>query len=195
MGDLVGGAVGGIGSIIGAYIQANAAHDASQTALTGYNYLTTGPGSGLINGNVANGAAASDAQAQLLGLKPLGEGTTNALNNYLDSTGYKFQLSQGTDAITGSAAARGLLNSGATLKAMNTFGQNLASTGFNNYLNQLGGVGTTGYNSAVAVGNAGTGAGSNAAQYVAAGGNAIAGGVTGALGSAGSALTNYFARQ
>ncbi len=194
MGDILGGVVGGIGSIIAALIQQQSAQAASQQALTGYNYLTTGPGGNFTSGQVANGTAAGDARSQLLGLSPLGEGTQNALSNYLDSTGYKFQLGQGIDAITGSQAAKGLLNSGSTLKAMNEFGQGLASTSFDNYLNQLGGVNNAGYNSAVAVGNAGTGAGSQAAQYTAAGGNAIAGGVGGAIGSIGGALTNALAK-
>ena len=41
---------------------------------------------------------------------------------------YKFQLEQGLKGIQGSAAARGTLLSGGTLKALDTFGQGLAST-------------------------------------------------------------------
>lgn len=194
MGEIIGGVLGGVGSIAGAVIQANAAESARQDALKGYNYLTSGGGSGFINGAVNGGAAANDATQQLLGLKPLGANTANAFDNYLKSTGYDFQLKQGQNAITTSNAAKGLLNSGGTLKALDQYGQGIASNYFNNYLGQLGNVGAGGYNAATAVGNAGTGAGSNAAQYGAAGGNAIANGVTGALGGFGGAITNALAR-
>lgn len=194
MGEILGGVLGGVGSIGGALIQANAAQQAQQAALTGYNYLTSGAGSGLINGAVNGGALANDATQQLLGLKPLTPGVTNAFDNYLKSTGYDFQLKQGQNAITTSNAAKGLLNSGGTVKALDEFGQGTAANYFNNYLGQLGNVGAGGYNAATAVGNAGTGAGSNAAQYIAAGGNAISNGLTGALGGFGGAITNALAR-
>lgn len=194
MGDIIGGIFGGVGSIAGAAIQANSAEQARQQALTGYNYLTNGGGSGYINSAVSGGAAANDATQQLLGLKPMGAGTQSAFDNYLKSTGYDFQLKQGQNAITTSNAAKGLLNSGGTLKALDEFGQGLGANYFNNYLGQLGNVGAGGYNATTAVGNAGTGAGSNAAQYVAAGGNAISNGVTGALGGFGGAITNALAR-
>lgn len=104
-----------------------------------------------------------------------GDGLTgnNAFNKYLDSTGYKFQLGQGQQAITTSNAARGLLNSGATLKALTKYGQNLASTTFNQYLNQLGGLSNSGLQAGTAIGNAGDQAGSTGANAIAQGyGNA-----------------------
>lgn len=191
MGDILGGIFGGVGSIVGAGIQANSAEQARQQALTGYNYLTN---SGYINSAAAGGTAANEATQELLGLKPISAGTSSAFDNYLKSTGYDFQLKQGQNAITTSNAAKGLLNSGGTLKALDEYGQGQAANYFNNYLGQLGNVGSAGYNATTAVGNAGTGAGSNAAQYVAAGGNAIANGVTGALGGFGGAITNALAR-
>lgn len=194
MGDILGGIFGGVGSIAGAAIQAQSAEAARQQALTGYNFLTNGGGSGFINSAISGGSAANDATQQLLGLKPLSSGTASAFDNYLKSTGYNFQLKSGSDAITTSNAAKGLLNSGGTLKALDEYGQNLGSNYFSNYLGQLGNVGSQGYNATTAVGNAGTGAGSNAAQYTAAGGNAIANGVTGAIGGFSGALSNALAR-
>jgi len=67
------------------------------------------------------------------------------------------------NAITGSAAARGLLNSGATLKALNQFGQEQAQQSYNQYLNNLGGFGQQGLQAALGVGAAGTAGGGNAA--------------------------------
>lgn len=202
MGDLVGGILGGVGSIAGAIIQNNAANTAAQTALTGYNYLTSGPGGAAENNYVAAGQAgiggeakAQDAQAQLLGLEPVTSGTTNGFNNYLNSTGYQFALQQGAQALNANAASKGLLNSGGTAKALTAYGQGLGGQYFNNYLSQLGNfntqasnTATAGQNSLSTIGNAGTGAGSNAAGYQAAGGNAIATGINGALGSFSNAL-------
>lgn len=207
MGDLVGGILGGVGSIVGAGIQANAQQQAAAQALTGYNYITTGAGSQPANNIIAAGQegtagslTAEDAQSQLLGLKPASAGTSNAFNNYLGSTGYNFQLQQGAAAINANAASKGLLNSGGTAKALTAYGQNLGSSYFNNYLNQVGGLNTqlqntatAGQNQLGAIANAGTGAGSNAAGYIAGTGNALSNGVNGALGSFGNVLTNAFA--
>lgn len=181
MGDLLGGIIGGLGSLIGG----NAGEG---DALKGYNYLTHGGGANATQGYVHNGASANNAQAQLLGLQPITGATTNGFNNYLNSTGYKFQMGQGTGAITGSAAARGLLNSGGDAKALAEYGQGLAGQSFNNYLGQLGGLSGAGQTSLGQVAQAGTAGG-------AAAGNIAQSGMSSGfnqLGSAAGGLLNYF---
>lgn len=54
-----------------------------------------------------------------------------------ETPGYQFQMEQGVRATDMSAAARGMLNSGATIKAQTQFGQGLAAQEFNNYKNSL----------------------------------------------------------
>lgn len=178
MGEIIGGLIGGIGSIIGG-------SQAASQALTGYNYLTKGKGAAAENSYINNGASANNAQSQLLGLQPITGQTTNGYDNYLNSTGYKFQMGQGTGAITGSAAARGLLNSGATGKALTTFGQGLAGQSFNNYLGQLNGVSAGGQTGLGQVAQAGTQGGQGAAQAtqsgISSGANQIGSSVGGAL--------------
>jgi hypothetical protein len=191
MGELIGGIFGGIGSVAGAAIQANAAERAAAQALTGYNYLTSGGGKSIINDAVASGGRAGNMFNELVGINPVTAETANAWNKYRDSTGYQFQMDEGTDALISQASQRGLRNSGATAKALTKYGQNLASTTFNNYLNLLGGSQTAGMNAATTVANAGTGAGSQAAQYNMAGGNAWAQGVSGGLGGLGNAIANW----
>lgn len=66
-------------------------------------------------------------------------GQEGAFQNFLASTGFKSQLKAGTEAITGSRAARGLLQSGSTLKRLTSFGQELAQGGFQNFLQNLSG--------------------------------------------------------
>lgn len=66
-----------------------------------------------------------------------GQGGQAAFQNYLDSAGYKTQLNSGIDALNSNAAARGMLKSGATLKATQRFGSGLGQQYFNNYIGQL----------------------------------------------------------
>lgn len=181
MGEIIGGLIGGVGSLIGG----NAGEG---DALKGYNYLTSGGGAGATQDFVHNGRMANDAQAQLLGLSPITGATTNGFNNYLNSTGYKFQLGQGTGAITGSAAARGLLNSGGDAKALEQYGQGLAGQSFNNYLGQLGGLSGAGQTSLGQVAQAGTTGGGNAGNIAQSG---MSSGFN-QLGSAAGGLFNIF---
>lgn len=51
--------------------------------------------------------------------------------------GYQFGLAQGNKNLQGSAAARGGLYSGATLKALNRFGNDYATTKFDNAYNRM----------------------------------------------------------
>lgn len=202
MGSIIGGIIGGVGSLFGG---SKSDKQASQAALTGYNYL---------NGNAANKAVqantapAIQGQNTALGAQNNVANTANALltgtaspeqnqafGNYLNSTGYNFQKQQGTQAITGSAAARGLLNSGATGKALTQYGTNLASTTFNNYLGQLQGVSNQygnvaqgyggqvaqGAGAAQAVGQAGTSGGGAAASAMTSGNSTQSGSGIGGL--------------
>lgn len=83
-----------------------------------------------------NGIGANDFMAQLLGTKG-GDEASQAFDRYKDNTGYNFVLDSGSKAITGNQATRGMLGSGATLKALNTFGQNTGTSFFNNFLDKL----------------------------------------------------------
>lgn len=61
----------------------------------------------------------------------------SAFKAYQDSTGHQFRLDTGTNALQSSAAAKGLLKSGATLKGLDQYGQNLGTQDFQNYLGNL----------------------------------------------------------
>lgn len=50
--------------------------------------------------------------------------------------GYQFRMKQGQNALQSSAAARGSLNSGATMKALQRYGQDFASNEYNNAYNR-----------------------------------------------------------
>lgn len=51
--------------------------------------------------------------------------------------GYQFRMKEGMNAIQGSAAARGSLNSGATMKALSRYGQDFASNEYQNAYNRF----------------------------------------------------------
>lgn len=110
------------------------------------------------------------------------------------SPGFQFALEQGQTAIDTSAAARGGLFSGATLKAQQKFGTGLAQQEYGNYLNRLaqqagmgqaaaGNMATAGSNFASGTGNALANSGNaQAAGYIGQA-NAITGGINNALGA------------
>lgn len=183
MGDIIGGVIGGVGSLFGSHDQEKADKAGAKAALTGYNYLTSGAGAAPENSYINTGASANDAEAQLLGLTPITSQTQNGFNNYLNSTGYNFMLNQGTNAITGNAASRGIVNSGATAKALTQFGQNLATQNFNNYLGQVGTLAQRGQTGLGQVASAGAAGGAAASQALQASGNAQSTGLNNALGS------------
>lgn len=58
------------------------------------------------------------------------------MDQFQADPGYAFRMSEGMKALENSAAARGGLFSGATLKGINRFGQDLASTEYQNAFNR-----------------------------------------------------------
>lgn len=58
-------------------------------------------------------------------------------SGFYQSPGYQFRMQEGMNALTGNAATRGALQSGATQKALLKYGQNYASNEFGQYMNQL----------------------------------------------------------
>lgn len=168
-----------IGGVASAIIGARSADKAAKASSQGFNYLKSNP---LVQAAQEGAAPAIGNISALLGLGGDQAAAQAAFDQYRDSTGYGFRLQQGMDAITGSAAARGLLNSGATAKGLMEYGQNLGSAEFANYLAQLSGVRDTGLNAAFNVAGQGTAAGSGAAQAAMERGNQITSGLGMALG-------------
>ena len=93
--------------------------------------------SNALGGQVNTGTAASGALSGLLGLGGNQAAAQQGFQNFQNSTGYQFGLNQGSQAITQNKAAAGLLDSGSTAKALDTYGQNYADTQYGNYTNQL----------------------------------------------------------
>lgn len=63
-----------------------------------------------------------------------------SLNSYIPSPDYQFQLSEGTKNVNSGYAAKNLLQSGAAMKALQEFGQNLALGDYDQWRNYTTGV-------------------------------------------------------
>ena len=195
--------IGTVGAVGGALISSHAANNASNqaaqaaasnNALQSQIYQSN---KALITPYVDRGNTAADALQGFLGLGGDPAKTQAAFQNYLNSTGYQFNLHQGLDAAEQSKAAQGLYNSGAALKALDAYGTGLAGTYGQQYIDNLGNVAQRGVN---AVGTL-TGAGQNyanqvgsnnagAANVAANAGLAAAGQTNGLIGNALSAFGN-----
>lgn len=88
--------------------------------------------------------------------------------------GYQYAVDQGTQQVQGSAAARGMLQSGGTLKAIQSRAMNLADQGYNTYLGRLQGLAAGGQNAAVQTGQFGQNYANQGGQYYTDRGNANA---------------------
>jgi hypothetical protein len=109
------------------------------------------------------GALATTDASNLLGLNGP-DAATSAMNNFQTSPGYQFSRDQGLRAVDAGAAASGLLRSGATLKAEQTFGTGLADQEFTNYYNRLYNLSNLGENAAAKTGANAVTTGSGIAQ-------------------------------
>lgn len=106
-------------------------------------------------GMMGQGTGATNYLSALL----TGTGDTTAANagynNYLQQAGYAPAMRQLSQQITGQGAASGLLNSGATAKALQTRGAEINQGFYNNYLQQLAGLSGLGLQAGGLVANTG----------------------------------------
>jgi len=167
---IVGASIVGAGaSIIGAHSASSAASNAANAnnALQEQIYNSN---KGLEQPFITSGDNAETALNGFLGLGGDPAATQKAFNNYLNSTGYQFNLNQGLDATQQDKAASGMLNSGATLKALDAYGTGLADQYGQQYVGNLQNEVATGANSA----NALAGEGQNYANAVSSNNNSAA---------------------
>lgn len=121
-------------------------------------------------------------------LRSLMTGGPGAAQQFLQmDPGYGFRMSEGMKALERSAAARGGLMSGATGKALQRYGQDLASQEFGAAYNRLAGLADVGPRAAGVMSNLGQTYAQQAGQNLMAGGQAAAQGMLGAGAARGSA--------
>lgn len=106
----------------------------------------------------------SGVQTGANALNTLGGALSGGFDAFKKNSGFDYALNTGQRNISGSAAARGLLNSGSTGKALAGYESNLGNQTYQNYLGQLGNVAQLGNQGAGVIAGAGqqsTGSGSS----------------------------------
>lgn len=138
-----------------AYLKANpdVARDPYYGTRPYEHYMRFGQGEGRSWG-VEAAPAQQQSQTQQKAQEPVD--LAQMYDQWRETPGYQFGLQEGTKAIESSAAARGGLNSGATLKALQRYGINYADQqGFAPYMNRLAGLFGGAQVAASNIGNAG----------------------------------------
>jgi hypothetical protein len=141
------------------------------------------------------------------GLGPNGEfNKTFSLADFVRDPGYQFRMGEGMRGLQNSAAVRGMLQSGGTLKALSRYGQDYASgeysnayNRFNNDLtsrfNRLSSLAGTSQTATRDVANMGSQSVANVGNYLTQAGNATASGYVGganAIGNGVSSMANWY---
>ena len=148
-------------------------------------------------------------EAGLTALNQLSDGTAPGgdfnrdftLADFTKDPGYDFRLKTGSDAITGSALARGGMLNGGTLKALTRYGQDFGSNEYNNAyarfnndrttrFNRLAGLAGIGQTATNMTGQLGAATTNNMTSAINAGGNAAASGVMGSANAITSGINN-----
>lgn len=180
---------GGIWDFVGPVIQAGAgvygATSAAGSAAGGYNNAAgitqgaLGTSEAALSPYAGAGVPALGALSSLYGLN----GQPPNYSSFYNQPGYAFSQQQGDQAIQRAANATGGGFSTTTLGQLSNYNSGLASTYYNNYVNQLYGLASLGLGGASSLGSqAIAGAGQVGQNYVGAG-NANASGVAGATGA------------
>lgn len=105
--------------------------------------------------------------------------------------GYDFRLKEGLNAVEGSAAARGGLMSGATLQGLQQYGQDYATNAYDNWLNRVGGVMSTGQASAGQQAALGQNFANNQSNILQSAGNARSAGAIGVGNAINDGIGNF----
>lgn len=138
------------------------------------------------------GELANNKLSQMLGLSGSGSFTS-------DDPSYAFRFSEGQKAVDNGAASRGMSLSGGALKALQKYGQDMASTEYNNSFNRFKSVSDSGQSAAAGQGAASANLGNSTANNLMQAGNASAAGTMGTAnawsGALGSAVNNYQQNQ
>lgn len=117
------------------------------------------------------GAGVPQGQAQPQAAQP---NARSAFDTFLDSINYKWQLEQGQDAINSGYAGRGVLQSGAAMKGITDYNQNMARGAFQDWYGGVENMANRGFGAASAQAGVSQNLGANTAQLQSANANALA---------------------
>jgi len=170
---VLGGVIGALGARSAARTQATAARDAAQ-----------------VQQNMFDTTNEYFAPYREAGESALGTYVDQVGTDFTKTPGYQFGLDQGLSAIEGSAAARGNLMSGSTLQRLQEHGQDYATNQYDNWLNRVGGLMTTGQASAGQQAALGQNNANQQGNYLTQGANASAAGTVGAVNNLNQGVNN-----
>jgi len=132
LGSVIGGLTGGKGAAKAAKLQAD-----STAKQIGYLTDNRDFQYGLNRPTIDRGNAAGDLYGNFVGLSG-GDAAAKALETFRGSTGYQDLLRQGLGAVNSNAYAGGTAQSGATLKALQDRGSQIANSSAQQWLGNLG---------------------------------------------------------
>lgn len=118
------------------------------------------------------GQSALTRLQQVYGLTPSPAGSP--YGGFETSPGYQFRRDEGLKAVERSAAARGLLGSGATMKGIDRYAEGLAASEYDSYASRLAQLAGLGQGATAQTGALGASATNNITQALLASGNARA---------------------
>ncbi|NIE67477.1 DNA transfer protein p32 [Burkholderia sp. Ax-1719] len=193
-GSVAAAGIGAVASNSAADTQASAANNATGAQMAMFNTTQQNLQPYMSEGNTALNT--------LNGQLPTLNAPINNTNwqQYM-SPAYNFQLQQGDQAIQNSAAATDGALSGAAMKGLINYNQNMAGTAFQNAFNdyqtqnsniysRLSNLANLGESAAAGVGQAATATGANVANTITAAGNAQAAGTVGTANAVTGAVNN-----
>lgn len=172
---IIGAAIGAAGSIGGALLGSSAAKKAAkaQAAATA---------AGIAEERRQFDLNRADLEPwRTAGGKAIGQGFAMLQPgyDYTTSPGYQFRLDEGLRGVQNSAAAKGLLQSGGTLKGIDKYSQNFAANDFNDQFNRLMAVSGGGQQAATSGASLGQSNANSIADLLTQAGNAKASGYIG----------------
>jgi hypothetical protein len=166
---LLGGLIGAAGSIFGGQTAANAQTQAAQQQAAA-TQAALALQKDIYNRNTANeqpwmtaGVNALNSYSNATGINGAGP-QASWFNNFQNDPYYQNVLKAGTDAVSNSAAAKGTLYGGNTLKAINDYGGNLQMGAYNSRLGQIKDVMGFGQNATNALAGVGSNYANNASS-------------------------------
>ena len=196
--------VGGVGSVVGGVLEANAAEKAAETQSQAaanalalqremFEYQKS-----LLDPYREAGKKALDRLSSAMGLG--GPGSQQQMLEM--DPGYGFRLGEGLKALERMQASRGNFLSGGALKAGQRFAQDTASQEYDRAFGRLSDIAGIGRSTSTQMGNAASGFGTSAGNIMGQEANALAAGrlgrtsaYTGAIGGALNSFQNYLNRQ
>lgn len=181
----IGGGLGLIGGVAGGIMQGNAAQNAADTQAAAANHASDLQYQEWQQQQANQQPWLQAGQQALTGLQDPSFQHDFSMSDFQQDPGYQFRMQQGLDAIQRSAAARGGLQSGGTLKALNDYAQGSASQEYQsaydrftnnqtNRFNRLASIAGLGQTANTTLGSLGANYANNVGNNIMGAGNAAA---------------------